>query len=649
MSKRHDNSYFIEENSQNFKKQYTIRLFLNTSQEPMVGPVVDDEAVTLPTQMGPVHDPPNLSLPQNFDSPDGFMEDDGFNGPYKKDGPDSKGRSFQGSWRKEFPWLYYDKTKDRSFCRWCKWGLQKEKLLPEFLRLRYTYEKQRLIGVGWKDYRKGREDLRKHENSEIHKHALEVYIIAATSDSMSKLIDFKGQQQHLKKRAALDTIFARLKWFGQRGLAIRRHEHDEGNFKSLMEFVSNYYPNLKEHVESEIRTKHMGWEIQNEILKMLSDGATRTLIKQVQDAKQFAIIIDEVCDKGWVEQLSICLRWVDKEYEVQVKWMTFIALDKSDAEMIYTMVKQCLLAYGLTFENCRGQACDGASVMRGRKNGVSTRILRDYPLAIYSYCSGHGLSLICQDAVSSHPDLKKTQEYIRGILAFIQYSPRRRIEFKALVVDQGEEEILLAEEEGRPAVPQPKGNLRPLCVTRWVLRAPVMNAFCANYSKILDYMMEIQDGALNGTSSKNKDIAVGYVKTLHKFKIYFRARLLQRLYNIVGPVNAEIQGRKCSVGGVRDKIMDLMGVMAAMGSDEQGLAFYEEVKSQAMDIRLEQPMVSRTQHLARCVVRGVHSELEIEQGAIDKFHAKIYATIFEATADGIAQRCGIQILKKDLL
>ena len=29
--------------------------------------------------------------------------------------------------------------------------------------------------------------------------------------------------------------------------------------------------------------------------------------------------------------------------------MTFIALDKSDAEMIYTMVKQSLLAYGITF------------------------------------------------------------------------------------------------------------------------------------------------------------------------------------------------------------------------------------------------------------------------------------------------------------
>ena len=78
------------------------------------------------------------------------------------------------------------------------------------------------------------------------------------SDSMSKLIDFKSQQQRLKRRTALDTIFAVLKRLGQRGLAIRGHEHDEGNFKSLMEFVNNYHPNLIKHVESEIRTNHMG-------------------------------------------------------------------------------------------------------------------------------------------------------------------------------------------------------------------------------------------------------------------------------------------------------------------------------------------------------------------------------------------------------
>ena len=159
-------------------------------------------------------------------------------------------------------------------------------------------------------------------------------------------------------------------------------------------------------------------------------------------------------------------------------------------------------------------------------------------------------------------------------------------------------------------------------------------------------MIEIQDGTVKGTSSKSKDIAVGYVKTLHKFKTYFCARLLQRLYSIVGPVNAEIQGRKCPVGGVRDKFMNLIGVLAAMGSEEQGFAFYDEVKSQAMDIRLEQPKSSRTKHLTRWVVRGVGGEFEIEQGAIDNVHAKIYAAIFEAAADGIAQRYANQILKK---
>ena len=75
MSKRPDDRYFLEGNPENYKKQCTMA-FINTSQEPMVGPVVDDEAVIPPTQICLVHNHPNLSVPQIFNSPDGFMEDE---------------------------------------------------------------------------------------------------------------------------------------------------------------------------------------------------------------------------------------------------------------------------------------------------------------------------------------------------------------------------------------------------------------------------------------------------------------------------------------------------------------------------------------------------------------------------------------------
>ena len=94
--------------------------------------------------------------------------------------------------------------------------------------------------------------------------------------------------------------------------------------------------------------------------------------------------------------------------------------------------------------------------------------------------------------------------------------------------------------------------------------------------------------------------------------------------------------------GVRDKIMNLIGVLALMGSEEQGFAFYDEVKSQAKYIRLAQSYAAPSE--MDCP-RGP-GEFEIEQGAIDNLHAKIYAAIFEAAADGIAQRYGNQILKK---
>ena len=63
---------------QEFQKAVHYKAFVNTSQEPMVGPVVDDEYVSLPIQMGLVHDHPNVSVPHTFYSTDGFMGNDGF-------------------------------------------------------------------------------------------------------------------------------------------------------------------------------------------------------------------------------------------------------------------------------------------------------------------------------------------------------------------------------------------------------------------------------------------------------------------------------------------------------------------------------------------------------------------------------------------
>ena len=125
------------------------------------------------------------------------------------------------------------------------------------------------------------------------------------------------------------------------------------------------------------------------------------------------------------------------------------------------IIKASLLGYGLELEQCRGQASDGATVMRGANNKVTTMLKNDYPLAIYRYCSGHGLNLVYQDAVASNSDLQKNQIHIKEIIALIQYCPRRR-RIQATGGVLGRREQMLVLEEGHVEVPQSTTNLRPL-------------------------------------------------------------------------------------------------------------------------------------------------------------------------------------------
>ena len=66
--------------------------------------------------------------------------------------------------------------------------------------------------------------------------------------------------------------------------------------------------------------------------------------------------------------------------------MTGLALTK--------YIEDTLDDVGLPLQNCRDQGYDGASAMSSERKGVSGRILRKNPKALYVHCSSHRLNLV---------------------------------------------------------------------------------------------------------------------------------------------------------------------------------------------------------------------------------------------------------------
>ena len=99
---------------------------------------------------------------------------------------------------------------------------------------------------------------------------------------------------------------------------------------------------------------------------------------------------DESTDVSTLEQMSICLRFVDESHphqpEVREEFIGFVQLEKTDADSISKSILEFLENCNLDISNLRGQGYDGASVMAGKVSGVSAQILHRQPKALYCHC-----------------------------------------------------------------------------------------------------------------------------------------------------------------------------------------------------------------------------------------------------------------------
>ena len=131
------------------------------------------------------------------------------------------------------------------------------------------------------------------------------------------------------------------------------------------------------------------------MIDVLADQVRQKIIGNVQVAKWFSVIADEVTDVLNKEQLSLVLRYVEPDTLLVREYLVgFFECDTGiSGRALADKITSCVQAYGLDLSNLRGQAYDGAGNMAGSVNGTAALIASDYPLAIYLHCTSHCLNL----------------------------------------------------------------------------------------------------------------------------------------------------------------------------------------------------------------------------------------------------------------
>ncbi|KAL4104317.1 hypothetical protein QTP88_019618 [Uroleucon formosanum] len=157
-----------------------------------------------------------------------------------------------------------------------------------------------------------------HERSELHKtNIVKNSFIKANANVFAQISDSHKKSME-ESRFAFDKILSSIVFLAKQGVAIRGHTDESANFNQLLK------------LQSEDSTELKNW-------------------------------LNETSDIRVKEQISFCLRTVDKEsFEIEEYFIGIYETPKTDSNTLFDILKDILCRLELNIHNIRGQSFDGA-------------------------------------------------------------------------------------------------------------------------------------------------------------------------------------------------------------------------------------------------------------------------------------------------
>ncbi|KAL2092995.1 hypothetical protein ACEWY4_010307 [Coilia grayii] len=373
-------------------------------------------------------------------------------------------------------------------------------------------------------------------------------------------------------RTALLAILSSVQHLSCQGLAIRGKTDEESNLNQLLQLRARDIPELRSWL-ARTENKWLSHDILNEMTEIMAHDVLRTLIGEIQ-SDFYSVIMDETADIAVREQVSICFRIVSDNLEPEEHFVGFYETSTTTADALFQLLNDVLMRFALPLKKCRGQCYDGASNMSGVKAGLQARVLEQEPQAQYVHCTAHLMNLVVHDVAQSIPACRNFMSIIRELIALIRNSPKRLAWFREF---QGAES---------PA-------LRPLCPTRWTVKAASLQSIAANYSALMDFLEDMSANYKCDAGGK----ASGLLVHLQKFGTFFTLQLMLTFFSRVESVNIALQKCQLHTHSAREMLDTLRGDLKVI---REGFAeFWENTTAAADALGLETPVLPQLRKIPR--------------------------------------------------
>ncbi|XP_030751391.1 zinc finger MYM-type protein 1-like [Sitophilus oryzae] len=272
--------------------------------------------------------------------------------------------------------------------------------------------------------------------------------------------------------------------------------YNDGNFRALLRMrLSCGDKDLIEHIEGQsLNAMYISPIIQNNIIQICGKMIQEQIVSRINKSKYFSILMDETTDISRIEQLSLCVRYIDSNeqngnpvYIMREDFLQFVQVHSTTGNDLATVMLECLEELKIDCTYLVGQGYDGAAAMSGSFKGVQAIIREKHPAALYVHCSAHSLNLALAHCCNVQ-SVRNCIGTIKSVAIFIKMSAKRT-------------DIL--QNKIKEHAPDNKWKkLTTMCETRWVENHDGLIRFTEIFKPIVETLEELQVVKDIETSSK---------------------------------------------------------------------------------------------------------------------------------------------------
>ena len=289
-------------------------------------------------------------------------------------------------------------------------------------------------------------------------------------------------------------------------------------------------------------------------------------------------MIDETTDTSNQEQVTVVVRRVDEDLEVNEEFLGCYQVTSIGADSLVAVIKDTMTRINLSMSRLRGQCYDGCSTMSGARSGVAKRIAEIEPRALFTHCYGHSLNLAANDTVKNSRVMNSALETTHEITKLIKFSPRREAIFRDLKV------------ESDFASNSRAAGIRVLCLTRWTVRADSLLSILSNYSVLLSTWDEALEAAKD-TESKAR--IQGVQAQMKMFDFLFGVSLGEMVLRHTDNLSKTLQDKSFSAAEGQQVARMVIHTLQALRSVDSFDLFWTKVTKNAELLEVGEPQLPR--------------------------------------------------------